>query len=127
MANSLFSDLNQYTPTTKALLENNESIVQSLDNILSTRRYERLFNNDFGLDFEDILFEIIDDATALEVLRIIVERVEKFEPRVVLNLSQTTVEPDPENNKYLVNLFFSVKGQEDLPDQEFQGVVTQAA
>jgi len=124
---SLLSDLNQFTPTTKALLENDESIVQSLTNILSTRRYERVFNNDFGLDFEDALFELIDDTTALEIMRIIVERVERFEPRVTLNLSDTTVEPDPDNNRYSINLFFSIKGQEELGDLEFAGVVTAPA
>lgn len=124
---SLVSDLNQYAPTTKPLLEDVESIVQSLDCILSTRRYERVFNIDFGIDFEDELFELIDDSTALEILRIITERVETFEPRVTINFSMTSVTPDPDNNKFDVSLFFSIRGQEDLGDIEFQGVITMPA
>ena len=123
MANSKYSDLNQYTPTNKPLLTDVEAISQSINNILATRSYERLFNNDFSLDFEDELFELIDDAAAIEILRVIVERVERFEPRVRLNLSLTDVIPDPDANRFTVNLVYSLVGFEDEPDLEFLGIV----
>jgi phage baseplate assembly protein W len=124
---NLYSDVNQYDPTTKPLLVDVESIYQSLHNILTTQRYERLFNNDFGVDFEDMLFELIDDASALEILRLIAQRIEIYEPRVNLNYSNTEVIPDPDNNRFTVKLVFSIKGQEELGDVEFSGIIAASA
>lgn len=126
MGKSLYSDLNQYSPTRKPQLEDMEAINQSLNNIIGTRRYERLFNNTFGLDFEDELFELIDDDTSLEILRIIAERVSLYEPRVEIDFSNSVVSPDPDNNKYSVLIVYNLVNQPDLGAQEFRGVVSKS-
>jgi phage baseplate assembly protein W len=121
---SIYSDLNQYTPHIKAKLTDVEAIHQSLNNILTTRRYERLFNPEFGLDFEDVLFELIDETTALEIFRLISERVEKFEQRITFDFAKSEVTPDQDNNKYDVLIVYQLAGQPDTGDLEFRGVVS---
>lgn len=120
----VYSDINQYTPTKKVKLTEVAAISQSLNNILSTQRYERLFNVEFGVDFEERLFDLIDDITSFEILGIIAQRVQLFEQRVDLDFTRSLVTPDPDNNKYDVSLIYTLKGQPDLGEQEFRGVVS---
>ena len=53
---SIYTDINQYTPTAQVLLTNIESIYQSLNNILTTKPGERVFNPEFGGELDDLLF-----------------------------------------------------------------------
>lgn len=122
-SNAIFQDLNQYLPTNKPLLKDEEDIIQSLNNLLATQQLERLFNNEFGINFEDFLFELIDDITSVEVLRVVTQRVEIFEPRVTLNFATTTVEPDPDNNRYVIDLRYFIVGRETEGEQSLQGIV----
>ena len=120
----LYSDINQVSPTVDPMLYDEPSINQNLLALIETRRYQRLFNNDFGLDIEDELFELIDDVTSLEILRVITERVERFEPRVTINYAQTEVVPFTDENKYEIVLVFSILGKEEEPERELRGVVS---
>ena len=107
----LYSDLNSYTPTDKALLTDVEAVYQSIDNIINALLYERLFRPDFpGETLEDVLFEFIDDITSVSVFRIVVNMIEKWEPRVTVDTSQTQVFPDPDNNRYELFLAFNILG-----------------
>lgn len=119
----VYSDLNQYSPTKKAKLTDVAAISQSLNNILSTQRYERLFNIEFGVDLEERLFDLIDDVSAFEILGVIAQRVQLFEQRVDLDFTRSVVQPYPDQNKYEVSLIYSLKGQPELGEQEFRGVV----
>lgn len=111
--NIIYSDLNGFTPTQKPLLVNIESVYQSLFNIINTRPGERLFLPEFGIDLEDSVFEIIDDISAVDIFRIIVDAISRWEPRVTIDTSRTEVIPDEVNNAYEINLFFEITGIED--------------
>jgi phage baseplate assembly protein W len=120
----LWKDVNQYNPTEdKEWLIDVEAIYQSLNNIFATKRYEKLFNPNTGIVIEEQLFEIIDDVTSIEILRAITEDIERQEPRIIINYSSTKVVPDPDNNRYNVELHFSIIGHGDR-DYEFRGVVS---
>lgn len=119
----VYSDLNQYSPTRKVKLTEVAAIAQSLNNILATQRYERLFNIDFGVDFEDRLFELIDEVSAFEILGILASRVQLYEQRVDLDFTKSAVTPFADQNKYEVSLIYTLKGQPELGEQEFRGVV----
>jgi len=111
---AIYSDLNSYTPTTNGpLLNDVKAIYQSIDNILSTRTNERLFNPGFGTRFDEALFELIDDITSVEVFRIVTEAIQRWETRVTLDFSLSSIIPDPENGKYDVTLIFSINGFTD--------------
>lgn len=124
MASAIYSDLNQFNPTQSPVLSEVAAINQSLVNILVTRRYERLFNPPVGVDFEEYLFELIDDTTSFEIFQIITQRVEFFEQRVELDYARSEVSPDPENNQYKILLVYRLKNQPEAGEQEFRGVVT---
>jgi phage baseplate assembly protein W len=110
---TLFSDLNQFTASTKPLLIDVESIYQSIINILSTRKGERPFLPRFGVDLDDTLFDLMDEASSLEVLSEVTEAIEDSEPRVIIDTSRTDVIPDPDNNSFELILGFKLKGFED--------------
>lgn len=113
---SLYSDLNTYTPTDKSLVTDLASINQSIDFILSTRKGERLFNLDFGIDIEDYLFDLMDDLSVMQALDSVVQSVETYEPRVTINYNETTIKPLYDENKIDLTLVFTIN---DLGDQKF--------
>ena len=111
--NFIYSDINSFTPTQKPLLYNLDSIYQSLINLFSTRPNQRLFLPEFGFAIEDELFELIDEATSLEIWRRVIEAVERWEPRVRVDASRTEVTPIAEQHKYNLVLAFKVLGVDD--------------
>lgn len=116
---TIYSDVNQVTPQKKALLTNIESIYQSINNILATNKGERVFNPEFGSNLENLLFEPIDNITALKVFTFLTNAIERFEPRVTINYGRTTVTPDVSNQSYELLLVFNVKSTGE--EQEFIG------
>ena len=72
-----------------------------------------LFNPEYGINLERILFDLISDESALDLFNEIIDAVRKFEPRVKLNMSKSDVIPDPDNNKYDVVLYFTITGFEN--------------
>jgi phage baseplate assembly protein W len=117
----LYKDLNQFSPNNIQFVENGQSIYQSLYNIITTRRDERLFNPTFGIDLEDELFELNDVVTQERIKTVIAAGIEQFEPRVTLDYSKTQVAVDEDSNKIEVSIVFSING---LSDQSFQIIET---
>ena len=120
MAN-IYSDLNQINPTLKPILTEIESVYQSLFNIFNTRPGERLFSR-IGIDLEEALFEIADDLSSIEIFRIVTDGIEEFEPRVLVNFTDTKIESDPNNNAFIVDLSFGIVGLEGQIFS-FQGIL----
>jgi phage baseplate assembly protein W len=114
---AIYSDLNQKTPTDESLVIDFDSIMQSLSNILNTRKTERLFKPEFGASLEDYLFEPIDDLTALDIIRTILVEVGKYENRIKILPSKSKVIPYADDNKYDVTLAYEIIG---LKDQVFE-------
>ena len=107
---TLYTDINQTSPETKEKLTDVEAIFQALENIFSTRVRERFFNQEFGIDIEDALFELLDELTGHDIFRRVTEAVQRFETRVIIDFASSDVIPDPDNNKYDVDLVFEIKG-----------------
>lgn len=119
----IFSDINSYhdiTNNDKAIqgniLSNEESVYQSINNILTTTVGERLFNPEFGSTMEDILFSINDTTTELVLFDLIIGAIEKFEKRVDIDTSISKVTTDIESHKINISLAFKIRG---LGDQTF--------
>jgi len=109
----IYSDLNSFTASSVPLLYNLDAVYQSLTNLFSTHTGERVFLPEFGFDLEEELFEIIDDVTTVEILRRVVNAVERWEQRVTVDSSRTKIIPDSDNNAYHLTLAFNVIGLED--------------
>ena len=105
----MYSDLNQYTPDLKDRLYDVESIYQSIANILSTSKGERLFLPEFGADYEDLLFKQMTDETEFEILGVITDAISRWEPRVITLWSQSSIVGDQAANTYRVELWLKIK------------------
>lgn len=82
------------------------AILRALKNVLFTNRYERPFNPEFGSDIHRSLFEPIDSMLALDLVQIIKDAINTYEPRV--DLTEVIVDAKPEQNGYLVYMRFFI-------------------
>lgn len=90
------------------VLDTNEiAIKRSIKNLLFTDRYERFFQPRLGGGLKDFLFENITDVTADNIKNRIVETIQIYEPRAILEYVSVTADPD--YNKYTATIVFSTK------------------
>lgn len=122
---AIYSDLNSFNPTDISLLVDVESIYQSLFNIFNTRKGERLFEPEFGLDFEEELFELMDDVGAFALLDKVNREVSRWEKRVILDFGSSTITPYPDEKKYDILLYFTIVGLDAGQVYTYHGSVTQ--
>ena len=86
-------------------------INRSIQNLLSTKINERLFQPNTDNGIEILLFENFNQLTASRLEQAIAKTIEKYEPRAqVLNI---TVKPDEDSNAYLVSITY-------MPDNDVQ-------
>jgi len=88
-----------------------EALSDAINNIIATSPGERLFDPTFGCDLESLLFEPIDQTTASMILSMISSCL-KNDPRFLMDFSMSSIEPDPDNNLYRVQLGIRIYGQE---------------
>lgn len=86
-----------------------EAIRNSLRNLFTTQKGQRILFPDYGMSFYDILFEPVSEIHALAIQLRLQEEIPKCEPRV--SVVQCKVEPLPDENRYNVYLQLSF-----LPD-----------
>lgn len=110
---TFYRDVNSISPTTRPTVTDVQAIVQSVRNFIRTRRGERPFNVEFGLNLDDYLFELINDEGALQALNEILIQVPLFEPRVNIDTRKSQVIPDTDNNAFSLVLVFDIVGFED--------------
>ncbi len=79
----------------------------AIKNLLRLAPFDKPFNREISSPLYEVLFEPMDVATATLMKTNIKYLVEQYEPRIsTLNV---TVTPYPEDNKYQVDLSFTVK------------------
>ena len=89
-----------------AKIVNEESILNSLRNILSTKFYSRLLNPEMNFDLRSYLFENITEHKAFFIGYDILSYIPVYEPRVtVTNISVTAY---PANATYGINLDINI-------------------
>ena len=101
-------------------LKNANAISRSIRNIIFTVPGEKFFQEDFGSDVSQSLFENFDDLTATTIRDQIESSVERFEPRV--NLREVLVNPDFDQNLFDVIIYYDIVGA-DIPPQQLQFVL----
>lgn len=116
MPDSTYSDLNPYTPTQHTLDLDVNAIYNSLENIISTERKERLFNLDVTGGLEELLFEPLSPRVASSILDSIDNAVTRFEPRVNISYNRSEVAINDAFNGYDVFLVFTIR---NLGSREF--------
>ena len=88
-----------------ARLNNEQSIINSLKNIILTKRGERPFQPDFGCNISGLLFENFSKFTTDAIETEIRTAVENFEPRV-RTIKVTAIESQ-DNQSIELQLFFT--------------------
>ena len=101
-------------------LKNENAISRSIRNIVFTVPGEKFFQEDFGSDVSQSLFENIDDISASNIKDQIQRSIINFEDRV--NLREVKVLPDFDGNTFDVIIRYDIVGA-DIPPQELQFVL----
>jgi len=101
-------------------IKNAGAISRSIRNIVFTVPGEKFFQEDFGSDISQSLFENFDDLTATTIRDQIESSIERFESRV--NLRNVKVNPDFDKNLFNVIILYDIIGA-DIPPQELQFVL----
>ena len=101
-------------------LSNTSAIARSIRNIVFTSPGEKFFNPNFGSRISESLFENVDEVSALAIEDEIRSSIINFEPRV--NLLDTVVVPNPDDNEMNVTIEYEIVGI-DIPPQQLEFVL----
>ena len=101
-------------------LSDTAAIARSIRNIVFTSPGEKFFNPDFGSRISESLFENVDEVSALAIEDEIRSSIINFEPRV--NLLDTVVVPNPDDNEMNVTIEYEINGI-DIPPQQLEFVL----
>lgn len=87
-----------------ALSYDSQAVIRSIRNILSTKKYEKLFNPAFGTNIDSLLFEPMSNITASALEQEISNAIRNYEPRALLK--NVVVSSQEDKNLYAVTLTF---------------------
>ena len=96
-------------------LKNENAIARAVRNIVSTSPGEKFFDPDFGSSISEILFENVDDITAVSIEDEIKSCLGNYEPRV--DLIAVDAVPDFDGNAFDVVIKYNIIGIDALPQQ----------
>lgn len=112
----VYPDLNQSDLSGKPLLYNLESVSQSITNLFSTERGERLFRPTVGSSLRSIIFKQVNEATAMQLRQLLINSIEEGDRRISIVRKDTKIVPAPEEDGYDVVIRYNVYG---IPEQAF--------
>ena len=93
-------------------LKNENAIAKAVRNIVSTTPGEKFFDPEFGSNVGEILFENVDDITAVAIQDEIRTCLGNYEPRV--ELIDVFADPNFDENQFDVTITYRIVGV-DLP------------
>ena len=107
----------KYNPLSGDLitLSNENAIARAVRNIVSTTPGEKFFDPDFGSSVGEILFENVDNITAVSIRDEIRSSLSNYEPRV--ELIDVDVDPNFDENQFDVIITYRIVGVDIPPSQ----------
>ena len=95
-------------PNTKdvTILKDIDAVKQQIKNLVLTGKGERPFQPRLGSDIRKLLFEPVDEFTALDIEEQVRVTIDNFEPRIKINRLDVISEPD--NNRFKLSLEFQM-------------------
>ena len=96
-------------------LKNENAIARAVRNIVLTTPGEKFFDPDFGSSVGEILFENVDDITAVSIEDEIKSSLKNYEPRV--ELIDVNVDPNFDENQFDVTISYRIVGIDIPPSQ----------
>ena len=91
---------------TLAKVTNEESIKQSLRNLIKTKMGSRFYDPNKGTPLHRVLFEPSDIITAENIVFYVTDTIKTYEPRV--QILQCSAIPSPDSSYFSVNIVFSI-------------------
>ena len=102
------------------VIKNQTAIARTLRNLVLTTPGERFFNEELGSQVNNLLFENVDDVTALSIRSEIINVIQNYEPRV--NLGEVEVNADIDAYQMDVTINYTIVGI-NAPAQELSFVL----
>jgi len=101
----------KYNPSTGDLrtVTDNNSIKQSIKNIIFTLYGDRPFDPNFGAGIHSMLFEPLDQITKIEIENRLFESLLYYEPRI--DISRVSVSSGVDDNSVSITIAYSIKNQ----------------
>ena len=96
-------------------LKNENAIARAVRNIVLTTPGEKFFDPDFGSSVSEILFENVDDITAISIKDEIKNSLQNYEPRV--EIIDVKVNPNFDENQFDVIITYRIVGIDIPPSQ----------
>ena len=96
-------------------LKNENAIARAVRNIVLTTPGEKLFDPDFGSSISEILFENVDNITAVAIQDEIKSSLQNYEPRV--EIIDVIVDPNFDENQFDVVITYRIVGVDIPPTQ----------
>lgn len=95
-------------PVTKDINKHKDylAVINSVKNLVLLNHYEKPFHPEIGSNIKALLFENLDNITALSLEREIQQTIRNFEPRVDIKSIQIT--PDFRENGFSVTITFYI-------------------
>ena len=90
-----------------ALSYDQQAVIRSIRNLLSTNHYEKLFNPDIGSNLNALLFENFSPLTMASIETEITNIINNYEPRATLNYIDVSANED--RNAYNVTISFYIE------------------
>ena len=90
-----------------ALRKDEEAIKRSIRNLLLLRRNEKPFHPEIYSGIQDMLFELVDPLTVIEVKKRISDTIRNYEPRV--NTAVVDVADVIDRNEIRITIHFTIK------------------
>ena len=101
-------------------LKNESAIARSIKNLVFTRKGEKFFDPDFGSEASALLFENIDEVTAIQIQDDVDYMIRMHEPRV--KLINVEAIPNYDNNQFDLVVVYQIIGA-DTPPQQLEFVL----
>ena len=95
-------------PSTGKLLikKEDEAVKQALKNLILTNHYERPFRPEFGGNVRARLFDLFTSFTQADFENLILNAIENYEPRAIVDNSSVNVIENPDGNSMTINIRF---------------------
>ena len=97
--------VNKITGDVKKLADE-DAVLQSVESLISTKKYDRFFQPDIYSVLPSLLFEPIDEITQIMIETELHRVITRFEPRV--NVESVSAKPKPDENEYEVTVLMTM-------------------
>lgn len=94
------------------LLPDVQAINNSLYNLFRCNVGARgpIFEPEYGTNLMKLIHEPIDNITANKIRLFLIQAIQRWEPRIIIDLSRTTVKPDLNTNSFRVQVYYTIVG-----------------